>query len=311
MRVTIVGAGVAGLACALALQRAGVQVVVAEKAASLGAHACSWWAGGMLAPWCERAHADDFVVSLGAQAVPFWQTHGIHVQQNGTLVVALPRDLPDLTAFAQRTHHFMPVQHAALQALEPHMAKHFDQALFFASEAHLHPREALQAMAQQVNIVFNCSTPPAANFTVDCTGIAAQQALPTLRGVRGEMVLLHSPDVVLQRPVRLLHPRYALYVVPRGKGVFMLGATQVEANDTTVSVRGLLDLLGAACALHPAFAHAQVLSYGAGVRPAFNDNAPHIVRAGNTFYVNGLYRHGFLLAPAMANQLVAQLQAAA
>jgi glycine/D-amino acid oxidase-like deaminating enzyme len=41
---------------------------------------------------------------------------------------------------------------------------------------------------------------------------------------------------------------------------------------------------------------------GIGLRPAFPDNLPHIGRVGGALYVNGLYRHGFLLAPALARR---------
>ena len=64
-----------------------------------------------------------------------------------------------------------------------------------------------------------------------------------------------------------------------------------------VTVRSALELLGSAYALHPAFAEAEIVDMGAGVRPAFADNVPKIVVRGRTIHVNGLYRHGFLLAP--------------
>jgi len=69
-------------------------------------------------------------------------------------------------------------------------------------------------------------------------------------------------------------------------------------------VRSALELLGSAYALHPGFAEAEILDMTAGVRPAFADNVPKIIVRGRTIYVNGLYRHGFLLAPALA-ELVA------
>ena len=57
-----------------------------------------------------------------------------------------------------------------------------------------------------------------ADIVVDCRGLAARDALPDLRGVRGEMIVVRSPDVSLSRPVRMLHPRMPLYIVPRGDG---------------------------------------------------------------------------------------------
>ena len=135
----------------------------------------------------------------------------------------------------------------------------------------------------------------------DCRGLEARDRLPDLRGVKGEMLVLRCPDVALARPVRLLHPRIPLYVVPRGDGVFMLGATMLESAERgRVTARALLEMLTAAYALHPAFGEAEVLEIGVDARPAFPDNLPRLRRAGGRIHVNGLYRHGFLLAPALA-----------
>jgi glycine oxidase len=103
--------------------------------------------------------------------------------------------------------------------------------------------------------------------------------------------------------VRLLHPRFSLYITPRGDGVFMLGATQIESSDSKATVRSIVELLNAAYALHPAFGEAELLEVGADARPAFPDNIPRIGRIGDSIYVNGLFRHGYLLAPIMARQV--------
>jgi glycine oxidase len=124
--------------------------------------------------------------------------------------------------------------------------------------------------------------------------------------VRGERALIRTHEVSLQRPVQLLHPRLPLYVVPWDDGVYMVGATVIESEDGgPVSVRSALELLGGAYAVHPAFAEAEILDLGAGVRPAFPDNVPRaIVReGGRRIYVNGAYRHGFLLAPVLARSV--------
>jgi len=126
--------------------------------------------------------------------------------------------------------------------------------------------------------------------------------------VKGEMLLLHLPELTLNRPVRLLHPRFPLYVVPRGQGVFMVGATMIESDQgTRITARSMLELLSAAYSLHPAFGEAQVIEIGTGVRAAFPDNLPRLRQVGGTLHVNGLYRHGFLLAPALARRAAAVL----
>src|SRR5205085_2498888 len=131
-------------------------------------------------------------------------------------------------------------------------------------------------------------------------GLAARDIQPGLRGVKGEMIVVGTDEVELSRPVRLIHPRWPLYVIPRGDGRFMLGATSIEAEDSGVSVRSALELLGAAYAVHPAFAEARILEFGSGLRPAYPDNLPRITIEKERISVNGLYRHGFLLAPALA-----------
>jgi glycine oxidase len=109
----------------------------------------------------------------------------------------------------------------------------------------------------------------------------------------------------LTRPLRLLHPRFPLYIVPWGDGLYMIGATVIESEETgPITVRSALDLLSAAYAVEPAFAEAEIVRQGAGARPAFPDNRPRIIARKGYIYVNGLYRHGFLLAPVLA-ELVA------
>ena len=118
------------------------------------------------------------------------------------------------------------------------------------------------------------------------------------------MLLLRCPDIALARPVRLLHPRFPVYVVPRGEGLFMVGATMIESDERArVTARSLVELLNAAYVLHPAFAEAEIVEIGSDARPAFPDNLPRIRQQDRILFVNGLYRHGFLLAPALARRV--------
>src|SRR5262245_11269399 len=256
-KVTVVGAGVAGLATALELSERGLAVEVIERGRAVG-EGCSRMAGGMLAPWCERAATDEAVARLGAPAIDWWLRHFPGTERHGTLVVAPARDTAELTRFAQRTDSYEWRDEAGIAALEPDLAGRFRRALFFPREAHLDPRRALPALAEAIvqrggTIRFGV-TEAATDLLVDCRGLAARDVLGDLRGVRGEMLVIRSREVVLARPVRLLHPRIPLYIVPRGDGVFMVGATSIE-NETKggVSVRSAVELLNAAYTLHPAF----------------------------------------------------------
>jgi len=316
MRVLVRGAGVAGLAVAQVLSSRGIKVEIAERAADIAAGA-SWLAGGMLAPYCERESAGERVLAEGGDAADWWDevVPGV-VERRGTLVVAPPRDAGELTRFAARTSGYEWLDEHAIATLEPALAGRFRAALFFRGEAHLDPRRAMIDLHRSLSARGVCfrfgSTGDLAvrgvDRVVDCTGAGMIGRLPQLRGVRGEMLLLETAEISLSRPVRLLHPRHPVYLVPRGEGKFMLGATMIESDvGGAITARSLMELLNAAYALHPAFGEAQVIETGAGIRPAFPDNFPRVIVNGDTIFINGLYRHGFLLAPAMAKAVTDRL----
>ena len=305
MTIRILGAGVAGLCLATELTARGHHVEVIDPAGACGPHGCSWWAGGMLAPHCEAIETEEPIERFGLEASDWWQSHTGEVERKGTIVLALDRDRGELSRFARRSRNHRSLDSKAIAELEPDLAGRFQAGLFFETEGHLAPRKALLSLQDNLKssgVGFYAAPPLSTpDLTIDARGLAARDALPDLRGVRGEMLLLHCPNLSLSRPIRLLHPRIPLYIVPRGNGLFMLGATMIESDRRgPVTARSLLEMLSAAWALHPNFGEAEVIELGADARPAFPDNLPRLRRSGSTLYVNGLYRHGFLLAPALA-----------
>jgi glycine oxidase len=315
MRVTVVGAGVVGLTAALELSERGAEVEFVERSAHLGETACSWCAGGMLAPWCEGESAPAEVVERGALALDWWAQRVPGVARNGTLVVAAPRDAGEIERFSARTLHHERVDEARIAALEPDLAGRFRKGLFFAREGHLDPRAALGALADRlaerdVRIRFGVAATASSldGVVLDCRGFAARDDLKELRGVRGEMAILRTREIRLARPIRFLHPRIPLYIVPRADGLFMVGATMIESAERgAVTARSAIELLSAAYALHPAFGEAEIVETRADVRPAFADNLPRLIQRGATTYLNGFYRHGFLLSPSLAQQAAAMI----
>lgn len=313
MRIRVIGAGVAGLACALELAERGAAVEVIDRSAGLGRDSCSWFAGGMLAPWCERATAEPLVATLGERAIDWWMSRFPGTMRRGSLVVTQPREAGELSHFARRTTHYEWLDAGAIAELEPDLGGRFSKALYFPDEADLDPRRALAALSdalRQLGVPIRYGVEAAASerfdLDVDCRGFAARDALPDLRGVRGEMVIVRSAELSLRRPVRMLHPRMPLYVIPRAGGTYMIGATMIESEGHGgVSVRSAVELLNSAYALHPAFAEAEIVEFGANVRPAFPDNLPRVRWQGQTLHANGLFRHGFLLAPALAQSVAA------
>ena len=298
---SVLGGGVAGLCVATALAERGLPV---ELIADDGTPA-SYWAGGMLAPGCEGETAPPEVVLAGQGAVDWWAAR-VPVTRRGTLVVAPARDAAELDRFAARTSGHRPADPGAL---EPDLAGRFARGLFFEAEAHLDPRAAMAGLRDALaarGVAIRQGDPR--GQVIDCRGLAARDHLPDLRGVRGEMLMLDAPDVALTRTVRLLHPRFPCYVVPRGDGRYMVGATQIESDDPgPITARAVMELLSAAYALHPGFAEARLVETGAGLRPAFPDNIPVIREIAGRIHVNGMYRHGFLMAPALAETLAGRL----
>jgi glycine oxidase len=305
--VSIIGAGITGAWHALLLAQAGRNVIVHERSDAAMTDSTSHWAGGMLAPWCEAEASEPVISRLGIRSLDLWRQHFPQTPFNGSLVVAHARDRADFERFARLTTNHRRLDAQGLSDLEPSLEGRFRDGLFYPDEGHVEPRRVLPELHAAIakaggKIEFNSDAEAGDldGLVIDCRGIAARDTQSDIRGVKGEMIVIETSEVELSRPVRLIHPRFPLYVIPRGDGRFMLGATSIESEDTGVSVRSALELLGAAYAVHPAFAEARIVEFGSGLRPAFPDNLPRISIEQERITVNGLYRHGFLLAPALA-----------
>ncbi|WP_027584433.1 FAD-dependent oxidoreductase [Bradyrhizobium sp. Ai1a-2] len=313
--VSIIGAGIAGAWQALLFAQAGHAVTLHERSDAAMTESTSHWAGGMLAPYCEAEVAEPIISRLGQRSLDIWRRELPDTPFNGSLVVAHARERSDFERFARMTEGHQRLDASGVAQLEPSLDGRFRDALFFPAEGHVEPRRVLPKLHERILaaggiIKFNSdvSAEDLEGIVIDCRGLSARDGQPELRGVKGEMILIETAEVELSRPVRLIHPRWPLYVIPREDHLFMLGATSIEAEDTGVSVRSALELLGAAYAVHPAFAEARIVEFGSGLRPAFPDNLPRITIDRNKMSVNGLYRHGFLLAPALAELTLAYVK---
>jgi len=294
--IAIRGAGVVGLWQALLLARRGHAVTLYERSPQPFAEACSLYAGAMLAPRCEEESAESVIRELGRRGVALWREIYPGTRANGTLVVALHRDRAELDRFARMTGGHQRLSPAELVAVEPVLADRFAGALLYEEEAHLAPEPALRFLldaiiAEGVALrLGDGEMPKGADLVIDCRGLTAKDDLPTLRGVRGERIVIRS----------------------REDGLYMIGATVIESEEIgAITLRSALDLLSAAYALDPAFAEAEIVLQGAGARPAFPDNRPRIIPRKGYIYVNGLYRHGFLLAPVLAELVAAFIETGA
>jgi len=261
------------------------------------------------------------------------------LRQHGSLLLAHASDLgaarrcldklqqPPAHAGAADWPQPQPLDAAALQALEPALAPGLHGWLL-PQEGQLLPRElmvALWADAGQAQWHWGSSVTEVAprrlqladgrqlgfDLAIDARGTGAGAALgPTrqVRGVRGELLWLHAPGLRLQRPLRLLHPRHRVYLVPRPGDLVVVGASELESDDrSAVSLRSAVELMAAAHSVLPELAEARIVHLESNLRPALPDNQPHRQAEPGLLRINGLFRHGWLLAPALVDDALAAL----
>jgi glycine oxidase len=347
LHIGIAGAGLAGRTLAWRLLRAGCRVTLVDALRRDDLGTASMTAAAMLSPLAELAVSDDAVFELGQRSMQLWpqwiaelQAEGLPVyfRREGTLVVAHAPDQSSLEHFTRLLQHKLPgasraqVHHldaAGLAQAEPALAGRFGGGLFLDGEGQLANDQWMAALAVEIDRLggrwlegeqvqrveqgrIACAGHThAVDIAVDARGVGARAQWPAgkpLRGVRGEVLTVECAGVSLKRPVRLMHPRYQLYVAPRPGHRFVVGATELESEDTgPMTLRSTLELGSALYSLHPAFGEARVLRLAAALRPAFDDHRPAIALHDGVWHINGLYRHGYLCAPALVDALAHKL----
>lgn len=333
LAIGIAGAGLLGRLLAWRLARAGHHVSVFDPAAGPqprfdGQQSAGFTAAGMLSPLAELDNSSVEVAALGWRSIALWRDVVRELRarpafaERGSLLLAHRSDsgaaqrvLSRLSLAKPGTPQSEPLDATQLGALEP--------ALQGTALAWLLPGEAqidavgamlaLQAEAPEVDWHWSCRVNtvqagvlaidgnPARRFdqVFDVRGTGGRPEMP-VRGVRGELVWLHAPGHGLSRPVRLLHPRHRVYMVPRPGDVVLVGASEIESEDRSpVSLRSAVELMAAAHSVMPVLAEARILRLDRNLRPALLDNEPRIEVRPGLVRINGLFRHGWLLAPAL------------
>jgi glycine oxidase len=348
-RYAVVGAGLMGRLMAFALAKAGAQVAVFDRGSPAGEYAAATVAAAMLAPLAESAITEHSVVQMGIHSLPRWKeiiadlALPVFLQHEGTAIVWHTQDASEAKRFGAHLErnclqsqlrgdasfalpHPQYLDRSALQALEPSLADRFHQGMFLPDEGQLDNRQLLTALLHelgllQVNLHWNHPVDPQDlceqgqyDWVIDCRGLGAKAAWEAnpLRGIRGEVLRLHAPEVKLKRPTRLIHPRYPIYIAPKEDDVYVVGATEIESEDLSpTSVRSAMELLSAVYTVHSGFAEARILEMSTQCRPTLKDNLPEIqIRKPGLMSINGLYRHGFLIAPAILDCALQIIRAA-
>ena len=338
MRIGIAGAGLVGRLLALQLARAGHAVEVFDPAPHAEARgAAGWTAAGMLCPVAELQCSNEHVFTLGLRSLDLWPAIagqlGLEMEFNrtGSLLLAhrgdegvAARSVEFLTRKAPPGYEPQALTPAQLRELEP-AVRGPAHAWLLPGEGRIHTVQGMQALAAaataagarwrwrttverlEPGALWLAGERQAFDWVFDARGAGARPALP-VRGVRGEVFTLHAPGLKVQRPLRLLHPRYFVYMVPRAVDQIVVGASEIESEDRSpVSLRTTVELLTAAHSVLPELGEARVVASEANLRPALPDNLPLVDTQAGLTRINGLFRHGWLIAPAMVQDALAAL----
>jgi glycine oxidase len=330
MKIGIAGAGLLGRLLAFELAGAGHSVEVFDPAPDADARgAAGWTAAGMLSPVAELECAGDEVFALGLRSLSLWPRivselgAPAMLRQDGSLLLAHRGDegsarrvLDLLKRKAPAGHAPQVLTSAALRELEPALQGHA-HAWLLPCEGHIHTVQAMAALARAATVrgaLWHWNSPVMRasagalntiqgerkfDWVFDVRGTGARPQL-AVRGVRGEIFWLHAPGLQLLRPVRLLHPRHRVYLVPREGDIVVVGASEIESEDRSpISLRSTVELLAAAHSVIPELAEARIVHSETNLRPALPDNLPHLEAQDGLTRINGLFRHGWLIAPAL------------
>jgi glycine oxidase len=333
MKAGIAGAGIMGQLLALFLIREGWDVTLFEQNMHTSDN-CSHAAAGLLAPFSELDKSEAIISELGQEGLrQLWPSllknldRPEYFKLAGTIVVHHPQDSSEWQYFSKQidskvSNSYQILDQKTLNQLEPGLKK-FEKAYFFQAEGQIDSQALLSSLNEYLqNYLITackitdiksgiiCTKKQSFNFDIvfDCRGLNARSSFPNIRAIRGELIWVQAPEVSLQRPVRLLHPRYNLYVVPRPNHIYIIGSSEIEAEDySPISVRSTLELLTAAYYLHPGFAEARIIKSSTQCRPCLPDHLPCLKSYPGLIAVNGLYRHGYLIAPALAQEIIRHL----
>lgn len=320
MRVEIAGAGLLGRLLGWHYTQRGAKVQLYERARADNPRSAAHVAAAILAAPSERTESDALILSLAKMSLKRWpdwlEELNVPYALEGSIITAHPNDQALLTQFIsvmkrREVPGVRVLDREELTSLEPDLAPHFQSGVFLEGEGWLDNRALLQSLEQVCGSI-SYETPVetkdlGGDLVIDCRGAGSDD--PDIRGVRGEILRLYAPEVNLRRPVRLLHPKYPLYVAPRPNHQYVLGATQIESEyEGKVTVRSALELLSTAYVISTGFEEAEITELSSALRPAYPDNNPRVYWNDRVLRVNGLYRCGFAIAPAIVEQATALVE---
>lgn len=334
MNIAIAGIGLVGRVLALNLLKKGHTLTLFDADSAYGEDAAGMTAAGMLALFAELETAESSIFEHGKRSIELWPSllEELDIadayQLAGSIITAHPQDFSELDHFIETLQSKVEeasaikiLDRSAIIELEPDLEQH-SKAFYIPHEGQVDAQRFMKTSSdyllahsnvtwhqntrvtevQEGTIFFNEKSENY-DWVFDSRGLGANEQIDDLRGVRGEVFWLDAPEVNITRPIRMLHPRYKIYIVPRPNNRYIIGATEIESEDKSpMSVRSSLELLSAVYSMHTGFAEARIVNMVTNCRPTLKDNLPNIEQSDKLTRVNGLYRHGYLLAPAIVEQ---------
>jgi glycine oxidase len=336
--LAVVGGGAIGLACAWRAAQRGLRTIVLDAGRPGAWHV----AAGMLAPVSEAQFGEHALTRLGLESLRRYpafcaELGDAGLRTTGTLVVARDRDeaeaLERLYDFRRRlgleTERLRP---SRARRLEPALAPTVRLALDMPGDHAIDPRKLVAALADAFEAAggeLRHGRVRALDVEGDrVTGVDGVRAEHTLVAAGVHIERIEMPDAarVPIRPVkgqvmRLRDPRgpglvdrtirgETAYLVPRGDGRYVLGATMEERGwDTAPTAGGVYELLRDVSEVVPGVFELEIDELEAGLRPATPDNLPVIGRGAldGLLWAAGHFRNGILLAPVTAELIAATL----
>ncbi len=332
LNVSVVGAGIIGLATALTLADRGHTVTVHDPEPLSGA---SRHAGGMLAPTAEMVYRQDPLFPLMTSAAAWYpelvalaarySDEPAGYRTEGTLVVA--RDRADRTHLEElrdyQRRHGMEVDSLTTRqarALEPALSPSLAGAVRITGDHQVQPRlftRALHDACRAASVSFRRDrvtdvSALEADQVIICAGLGARDVSgwhdgPSplkLRPVYGDVIQLRVPDhqyPLLDRVIRGFVEDRPVYLIPRADRTLTIGATSREDARPDPQVGGVFQLLRDAIEIVPAIEECDFLETTTGARPGSPDDLPYLGRVSDRVVVStGYFRHGILLASVAA-----------
>jgi glycine oxidase len=343
MKIAIVGAGIVGRLCAFELSQSNSvdHITIYDNGDHQATLSSAWVAAAMISPIGEALHSPEAIHTYGQSSLQRWphiinQLNAftqapIFYNNTGSLVVAHQEDQSLLQQFQSNLaqlkyinqNDITHLNHNELLTKEPQINSSFKHSLWLQKEAFLDNRQLLETLYTYLSALPNISwhlhtsvnnvsshslhigaEKKSFDLILDCTGSGSIQHSKNLRGVRGEVIWVRAPQVKFSHAIRLLHPRYKLYIAPHGENIYVIGATEIESHDSKpITVQSSLELLSALYSVSSGFSEAEIIGSHARIRPAYPNNLPQINYTDGLIHINGLYRHGYLLAPIIAHDV--------